>query len=194
MEQQRQQHQKKNLITITVRSAGAYKNSNFVSHVVSWNRNDKRSTRAATTKSKKLHNQDGEWNNESEGKCFPFWKTDLERGNERDAATERERERGRQKKRTQMKANWMRPKHKRMKISGKKRKNWNNKLMNHLKNKLRMKMNLLRYCCMGSNYRSWRNGISALTAIIFSRLLQIFPNKTKKKRKSHSENRIILRW
>lgn len=107
---------------------------------------------------------------------------------------QRERERGRQKKRTQMKANWMRPKHKRMKISGKKRKNWNNKLMNHLKNKLRMKMNLLRYCCMGSNYRSWRNGISALTAIIFSRLLQIFPNKTKKKRKSHSENRMILRW
>lgn len=107
---------------------------------------------------------------------------------------QRERERGRQKKRTQMKANWMRPKHKRMKISGKKRKNWNNKLMNHLKNKLRMKMNLLRYCCMGSNYRSRRNGISALTAIIFSRLLQIFPNKTKKKRKSHSENRMILRW
>lgn len=111
-----------------------------------------------------FHSKDGSWVRERKRRC----------NRERERTTE---------KRTQMKANWMRPKHKRMKISGKKRKNWNNKLMNHLKNKLRMKMNLLRYCCMGSNYRSWRNGISALTAIIFWRLLQIFPNKTKKKEK-----------
>lgn len=41
------------------------------------------------------------------------------------------------------------------KAMGKKRRNWNNKIMNHFKNKLRKKMNLLHYCWWSSSRGAW---------------------------------------
>lgn len=78
---------KENLITITVRSVGAYKKSNFVSHVLSSSRNDKqeqephyRIRTTTTTKKTKSHNQDGEWNNETEGNGFVLWAPNARKG------------------------------------------------------------------------------------------------------------------